>query len=388
MNNIARTSEIKAAGKIKAQVYVKRNGKIVPKENGEMEFTNIITDLGLAALKPSKTEILELKPLGSFINIGVGSKDELTTVTDLQDLKLSKAGSLSTIRTVRGTTADPKVVVREYQVSTMFDPSGEDRNYKEIGLSASANGGTLHTYAVFRDEEFAISDITVLADEYLNITYTYQVQGTMLDCFYYSSHSNHINGAYVLADRDEVKLLGPFSLSGDSSLNTEVPSEINAYAILSPGAGYNPPSGTTSRAAIWYFLDSETNEMNLWKTSLKDTIFTVGDMPNITSSGALLSSIGELVKITSAFDVSFRPKYKFSAKSLGGATFPFIPGELTNDEPIHVVGFGNSVTGGGAIFFDTPIKITKDMRFDVANNLASLWSVKDPINTAFIDLDA
>ena len=94
------------------------------------------------------------------------TSDVMTKSTSVQAAKFETEGVYdSVLPWVRTTTCTITIA-----------PQSVNRIYTEVGLGkSSATGDYLYTYALFRDSNGDPSGVTVLADEYITLTYVYQI---------------------------------------------------------------------------------------------------------------------------------------------------------------------------------------------------------------------
>lgn len=190
------------AGRVVAQVYRKDadgNKEKVVGPNKSCRVDNIITQLGLdsidaASLSPS---LRHRGGTSHYIALGEGTQEETLEVTSLVNIKAitpslyvqANAGpynnmSERTITTPSDLVNDP--IVHEINIWYEFGMPGEPRNYTEIGFVTDSVNYTPSvdkadsiralTYTLFRDDAGLPTSITVAANEYLLISYTYQIQ--------------------------------------------------------------------------------------------------------------------------------------------------------------------------------------------------------------------
>lgn len=123
-------------------------------------FDNIITNGGLDRVGSG----------GGFLNychIGTGTNTETATDTALQSFERSQSSIQSTSYTAQGSAPYYGSKTRTYR----FNPPGSNKNYAEVGISWTSTTGNLFSRARIKDGGGSPTTISVLADEYLDVTY-------------------------------------------------------------------------------------------------------------------------------------------------------------------------------------------------------------------------
>lgn len=374
-------------GRVEAQVMVKNAaGEIVPKQGCTVKCSNIVTNLGLNALKPRKLNALSMSALSDIVSIGTGTQAEETGVTGLVIAGRSGTGTRTTLPLFRipdyNGTGKP-LVVQEYIINIRFNPDGEARNYSEIGLGSPT---ALHTYTLFKNSETQVPEtLTVLGDEYLDLSYYYQVQGQTLSGFTYNAHVRFANGLSALADRVSNQPLGPFPMSGIG-----VPPDTKAYVLLFP---LNGSLTSPSAGGVYYFTSEDADKMSKWNPSKlrpASEFQPVDSGDSRTDMWSLYSDWAELSSNAASgagyglrFPEEYRPRNKSAAFTSSGSSWVIAPGVLTTSEDIYVVGYGCQGSGG-IITFDKPITVTKDSRFEVTRSVYPMWDTKPAVNSTFV----
>lgn len=390
-----------AAGKVTAQVMIMGpDGALVPKGK-PLGTKNIVTALGLKKLTPSKLRPLEGRTLTSSgradrydstypykyrhnLVIGTGTQTESTNVSalaqyvrGLTDPKLQQKRLISTVDAVSDLGVPMKV--QTYEIPFLFTPDSEGRThiYSEVGLATNrASSSPLLTYTYFKNPITGEAEtITVLGDEYLSVTYTYQVQWEVLSGF--MTQSSDLRGDYV-----DNQPIGPIPVTGEG-----FPVGTEAYVLLASTNTDELPYST--RGGVYYFDETTAAQEVLWDPSsmdpptranmgtsgyLRETWVNATHRYNRTSGG----------RIGLRFPSNRRPLNKDAEFTVTATSRVLPPGTLTTDKAIKVVGYGD-VGLGGIVMFTKPITITKDSKFEVPRHLTGLYKFTAPENSTFID---
>lgn len=372
-------------GRVEAQVMVKNAaGEIVPKQGCTVKCSNIVTSLGLNALKPSKLSALSMSALSNVVSIGTGTQTEETGVTALAIASRSGTGTRTALPLFQipdyNGTGKP-LVVQEYIINIRFNPDGVARNYSEIGLGSPT---ALHTYTLFKNSETQVPEtLTVLGDEYLDLSYYYQVQGQTLNGFTYNAHSSYANGLSALADRVSNQPLGPFPMSGIG-----VPPDTKAYVLLFPVSG----NVTEPRVGgVYYFTSADADKMSKWNPSKLRPASEFQPVVMNNENQLFWYLVGNWSSLNNPsggvyglrFPEEYRPRNKEAVFTSSGSSWVLAPGVLTNSEDVYVVGYG-CAGSGGIITFDKPITVTKDSRFEVTKSVYPMWDTKPAVNSTFV----
>lgn len=376
-----------AAGRIHAQVFKKVDGVLVP-VGPEHVQDNIVTAGGLAALTPTKANILKFTALSNVINLGVGTQAEQESVDTLADYVTRGTGTRTVVSTVdfdnfEGTGEDLRV--RTYRVQHQFEPTGVDRNYTEIGLGPDGSAGGLHTYALFRDAAGNPAAITVRADEYFNITYTYQVQAFRLKGFRTSTHVDLRDSEYVLAPKANGGAglpIGPFPISGlGVSPGTE------AWVFTAPRGTYS-----NSSAGVSYTTDPNYDSEALaallptirgYVTSGSAVPYVIHDVLGNTAYSGTNSTNSPMANIANQLTSANLPltRRDFVTSSTGVQVIP--PGSF-GDTTAYVYMWGSS-RRGSIVMLTKPIVVEPDMEFTIDESIGLAWTVNPAVNKPWID---
>lgn len=362
-------------GRVSAQILIKdSNGNIVPKDGTKYEVTNIVTNNGLAKLKPAQNNILGFSTLTSRIQLGTGTQAELESVTTLAVPAREVEGTTTALPTftLDNYSEGRDLVVAEFVVTARFNPDGTARNYSEIGLGTKTS---LETYTLFKNSETGEAEtISVLGDEYLDLSYFYQVQGFKLGGFSFNQNTQ----VFPLADRSKNQPLGPFPIAG-----VGVPVGTEAYVVLNP-------SGSSLSSAKTYFSVVYFDAVNsLWDPSI---LIDESIQVTATRTAATMDYMGiftDWIDTWSTFALRFpenrRPKAKGVSVSLAGGNVIAAPGSISKtDTPIYVVGYSGAYIGG-LVMFTKPIAVTKDTRVEFPVNISSMWESKAVVNSDFVN---
>lgn len=396
-----------ASGKVQTDI-LKLKGDDLELQKTNISFNQITTN-GLTLLKGVKTDALKKHLLGNTIHVGTDThpNENDTSITSLKTYARSEIGkykhleplgSINSFKIDNYEGSGRTLVVSEYILVALFAPIGSGGSvvYTEVGIGPNVTAPTnpntvrdaLHTYAIFKNTAGTVAEpIEVQDDEYLRVTYTYQIQEFLMDGFLY-------NKSIVppLAKDDTiygsgVKPIGPITMTGEGWDGVN-----NAYVFLN-SHGNSTATSNTSFGGVFYVEESNLATVNdHWNPSLLEipkaqmlntnptgvyafnnpTSGWAASMKNIMES--LHSNLTGLIKLKSGLN------------NKEGSTYSFEPGELvsTAGVNIYVMGFGSG-RSGGFILFEKPIKVDWDMRFTCTNNLMDLWDFVMPINSTFLE---
>jgi len=132
----------------------------------ELEFDNIITNNGM-------DHIGERSDWWQFCHVGTGTATELVTDTALGSFvagQVYDADIAKSYKTVQGGSPYYGKMIRHYR----FDPGEATGNIAEVGISPQGTTGDLFSRARVKDGGGSPTTITVLADEYLDVDYSYR----------------------------------------------------------------------------------------------------------------------------------------------------------------------------------------------------------------------
>lgn len=381
-----------AAGKVTAQVMIMGpDGALVPKGK-PLGTKNIVTALGLKKLTPSKGGPLDGRTLtGSgdvgpdkhSLVIGTGTQTESTNVRalaqyvrGLTDTEWNRNRLISTVDAVSDLGVPMKV--QTYEIPILFAPDSEGRThiYSEVGLATnSTSSSPLLTYTYFKNPITGEAEtITVLGDEYLSVTYTYQVQWEVLSGF--MTQSSDLRGDYI-----DNQPIGPIPVTGEG-----FPVGTEAYVLLASRNTIIPSDN--AQGGVYYFDEATAAQEVLWDPSSMDP----PTRANMGTNGYLRETWVNVAvthrtsggRIGLRFPSNRRPLNKDAEFTVTATSRVLSPGTLTTDKAIKVVGYGD-VGLGGIVMFTKPITITKDSKFEVPRHLTGLYKFTAPENSTFID---
>lgn len=377
---------IGASGRIEAYTYkLDTQGRQI-RTSPVRKQDNIVTTIGLAALKPTKDLVLGIGALSNVISIGTGTQVEHESVTGLAAFARKATGTRTTVSTTdfdnfEGSGRDLRV--RTYRVSYQFAPDGVSRIYTEICLGNGDSGGA-QTYALFRDVDGDPAGITVTADEYFSITYTYQVQAYRLNGFRTTMNLSGSADDYVaLLPKDNKTIpLGPFPVTGPG-----VQEGTEAYVYLATGI---PINSSGNKSGVSYTTDPDF-DWGSFSQVLPTLQFEGTSSFNAPSWTREVSANSNYASDTSGPIYLLHDYLTKEGLPLSRRDFPDIttgpqeiaPGAISS-ATAYVCMWGSNVRGA-LVMLTKPIKVEPDEAFIIDELTGLAWEVNDPVNVPWVD---
>ncbi|WP_444921167.1 hypothetical protein ACJJID_01450 [Microbulbifer sp. CnH-101-G] len=168
-------SQSRVRGFYTVEKFKARRGAEIPGSRTTVaQFENLITDLGLNRLG-------EASPSTAAGNCYVGSGSATPQVTD-SDMNrfVAKHNTLLSDTQSAQSSVDPWYLAM--RKTYRFNPLGSANNLSEVGVGwSNPANGALFSRALIRDADGNPSSITVLADEYLDVTYELRLYPDLRD---------------------------------------------------------------------------------------------------------------------------------------------------------------------------------------------------------------
>ncbi|WP_444919319.1 hypothetical protein ACJJID_00290 (plasmid) [Microbulbifer sp. CnH-101-G] len=168
-------SQSRVRGFYTVEKFKARRGAEIPGSRTTVaQFENLITDLGLNRLG-------EASPSAATTSCYVGSGSATPQVTD-SDMNqfVAKHNVLGSDTRSAQSSVDPWYLAM--RKTYRFNPLGSANNLSEVGVGwANSPSGALFSRALIRDADGNPSSITVLADEYLDVTYELRLYPDLRD---------------------------------------------------------------------------------------------------------------------------------------------------------------------------------------------------------------
>lgn len=258
-------------------------------------FPNIITDAGLNGMGTNP-----INTLITYCRVGSGN----TAPTVLDSTLVSHIGSTSQVMSST-VTAPASAPYYEQQIKVYrFNPGVATGNLSEIGVASGATTGTLFSRALILDGAGNPTSITVLADEYLDASYSLRWYRMVNDVPFTVIIAGVTHTGVVRASDANTAVSGAFTGASGHVPNHGVGNVFNG-AI---GAVTAAPSGSAGTFA-------STTNAAYSNNSLNRNFTSSAGLPECNVSGGITAA-----KVTTAgghYQVSFSPAIlKTSAKSM------------------------------------------------------------------------
>jgi len=130
-------------------------------------FENIITNQGL-----NKLGTTPLALAADYCHVGTGTTAELATDTSMETFVAATQGTISAA-SVAQTSTPPYYI--SYARTKRFGEGVAQGNLSEVGMAWTGSGSTVFSRALIVDGGGSPTTVTVLSDEYLDVTYEYRV---------------------------------------------------------------------------------------------------------------------------------------------------------------------------------------------------------------------
>ena len=140
------------------------------------EFDNIITNQGLNEL--GTRTIKGTSSVTYYCHVGSGNTAAAATDTGLQTF-VASTNTYQSESTTAQVSASPYYI--SYAVTHRFGQGAAAGNLQEVGMGWAATGTVLFSRALILDGVGAPTSITVLSDEYLDVTYEFRIYPPMGD---------------------------------------------------------------------------------------------------------------------------------------------------------------------------------------------------------------
>jgi hypothetical protein len=200
------------------------------------DFSNLITDGGLDRIGSGS-------PYLDYIHLGTGSTSPTFADTALTTFLASSSTAAPTLDNV-STTAVSSPYYVQYTMNKRFAAGIATGNLTEVGVSWSSTTGSLFSHALILDGGGNPTTITKLADEVLDVLYTFRVYAPLADV------SATVGGYSTVLRAAQVTTANVYPLNGWHAQSFGVTSNgytgLGTYSTQTLGAITSYPSGTAS----------------------------------------------------------------------------------------------------------------------------------------------